>query len=72
MNDCVYNVLSRGEMWPSPAGVHHHDEFVSLGAVSDGELDLAQGELAGGRAAVNTEAAGVTPRACSSRFIQRG
>lgn len=28
-----------------PAGVNDHDEFVPLGAVSDCQLDLAQGEV---------------------------
>lgn len=42
------------QLWTSPAGVHHHNEFVSLWAVSNSQLDLAQGILAGGRATKNT------------------
>lgn len=37
----------------SPAGVHHHDQLVPLGAVSNRQLDLSQGEPAGSRATVN-------------------
>lgn len=33
----------------SPAGVHDHHEFVPLGAVPDGQLDLPQRRLAQGR-----------------------
>lgn len=39
-----------GEGYQVTAGVHHHNEFVPLGAVSNSQLDLAQGVLAGGRA----------------------
>lgn len=38
------------ECYQVSAGVHDHNEFVPLGAVSDSQLDLTQGVLAGGRA----------------------
>lgn len=55
----------------SPAGVHHHYELVPLGAVSNRQLDLSQGELARSRPAVNR-----AERDCHSQtaaeFIQPG
>lgn len=40
----------------SPAGVHHHDELVPLGAVPDGQLDLPQWRLPQGRPTVGSRA----------------
>lgn len=37
-----------------PTRVNHHDELVALGAMSNGQVDLTQGELARGRATVST------------------
>lgn len=51
--------------WSSPAGVRHHNQSVPLGAVADGQLDLAQRELAGRRAAANT------PHDKMSRLLRR-
>lgn len=60
-------------MGTSPAGVHHHNEFVPLGAVSDGQLDLTQGVLAGGRATINTaEYVSVTSREAAAELYSRG
>lgn len=42
----------------SPAGVHHHNQLVPLGAVANCELDLTQGELAECRATVEAAAVG--------------
>lgn len=61
-SDQTSNLLSHNEntckfsrSWFSPAGVHYHNEFVPLRAVSDSQLDLTQGVLAGGRATRNTQ-----------------
>ena len=62
-----------GSVGTSPAGVHHHNEFVPLGAVSDGQLDLTQGVLAGGRATINTaEYVSVTSREAAVKLYSRG
>lgn len=45
--------MGKGAFLNSPAGVHHHYELVPLGAVSNCQLDLSQGELAGCRPTVN-------------------